>query len=113
GDRGGTRAGDLYQFAARMGPAIGERDVRSDATWCDQPVVARITIDLKNAAKALQDPFCMKATSARGIGEGNTGWCGAIPGAIITGQSPEVSGLGLSGPRIEHRCAGFVHEQLR
>src|SRR5690606_15678720 len=45
-----------------MGPTIGELDTRTDAAGRDQPIVAGITVDLQNAAKALQYPFGMKAT---------------------------------------------------
>src|SRR5690606_1443634 len=100
------------QLAASMGPAIGERNTRTDATWCDQPVVTGIAVHLQDAGKALQYLFGMKATSARGIGEGNTGRRGAIPRSIISSKGPEVSGLGFSFPWIEHRSAGFIHEQL-
>ncbi len=79
---------------------------------CDQAVVSGIAVDLQDAAEALQYPFGMLPAPTGGIGEDNTRWSRAAPGSIIAGKRPEVSGFGLSRPRIENRGAGLVHEQL-
>ena len=46
------------------------------------------------------------------IGEGNARGSSAAPWTIISRQSPEVSGFGLTGSGIEHRSSGLVHEEL-
>ena len=97
-NRGSAGAGDLDQLATGMGPATGELDTRSDAAGGNQSVIAGIAIHLQDAAKALQYPFGMKATSAGGMGEGNAWWRRAPPGLIIAGQRPEVTCLGFRAP---------------
>ena len=53
GNRRGSGAGDLDQLAARMGPAIGELDARTDPVRCDQAVVSGIAVDLQNGKRRL------------------------------------------------------------
>ena len=60
-NRGSAGACGLNQLATGMCPAIGELSTRADVARRDQPIVAGIAIHLQNAAKALQDPFGMKA----------------------------------------------------
>lgn len=65
-NRGSSGAYDLHQLATGMGPTIGELDTQVDAAGHDQSILASITVDLQDAAKALQYPFGMKANSAPG-----------------------------------------------
>ena len=44
--------------------------------------------------------------------EDHTWWRGTSPRPIVAGQGPEVSGFGLSCPRVEDRGTGLVHEEL-
>ena len=78
-----------------------------------QPVVSGITVHLQDAAKALQDPFGMLPAATGRVCKGNSWRRIAAPGPVIAGQRPEVSGLCLLGPRVEHRGAGLVHEEFR
>jgi hypothetical protein len=36
----------------------------------------------------------------------------ALPRPIVAGEHPEIAGLGSSPPGVEHRCRGFVDEEL-
>jgi len=74
GNRCGSGAGDLDQLAAGMSPAIRQLDVRTDPVRCDQAVVSGISIDLQDAAKALQYPLGMLSAATRGIGEDHARW---------------------------------------
>ncbi len=110
GDRRGAGSGDLMQLAARMRPTVGQFDI---LRWpFEQPVVARIAIDLQGAGEAFEDIFCILPRAARRISESHAGRVFPTPGAIVASERPEVSGLGLSPSRIEQRSCGFVHEQL-
>lgn len=64
-NRRGTVSGDLDQLSAGVGPAIRQLDVRTDPVWRDQPVLSGITVDLQDAAKALQYPFGMLPAQTR------------------------------------------------
>src|SRR5690606_9137697 len=112
GNRCGPIAGDLHQFAAGMRPAIGKPNVRSDTLRRDQSIVSGIAVNLQNAGESLQYPFCMLSPATGRIGEGNARGSSAAPWTIISRQSPEVSGFGLTGSGIEHRSSGLVHEEL-
>lgn len=112
GNRRGPGAGDLDQLAAGMGPAIGKLDAGADAVRCNQAVVSGITADLQDAAKALQYPFGMLSAPTGGIGEDHARWRRAAPRPVVAGKRPKVSGLSLSGPRVEDRDTGLVHEEF-
>ena len=53
GNRRGSGAGDLEQLSARMRPAIGKLDARTDPVSCNEAVVSGIAVDLQDAAEAL------------------------------------------------------------
>lgn len=110
GSRAG--AGDFDQLATGVGPAVGQLNARARPVRHDQPVVSGIAVHLQDAAEALQNPLGMLPSPTRCIGKAHTRRCCAAPGSIIAGERPELSGLGLLGPRIENRCAGFVHEEF-
>ena len=112
GNRRGSDAADLDQFAARMGPAMRELDAGTDPVRSDQAVISGIAVNLQNAAKTLQDPLGMLPAPTVGIGEDHTWWRGTSPGPVIAGQCPEIPGFGHAAPRIQHRGSGFIHEQL-
>src|SRR5690606_36055020 len=95
-----------------MRPAIGKPNVRSDTLRRDQSIVSGIAVNLQNAGESLQYPFCMLSPATGRIGEGNARGSSAAPWTIISRQSPEVSGFGLTGSGIEHRSSGLVHEEL-
>jgi len=77
-----------------------------------QPIVAGISVELEDPVEAAQERFSILATPIGRIEEDNPRWVGAAPVAVVTGQRPEIPGLGPSPPRIEHRRRGLVHEQL-
>lgn len=83
-----TGACDLDQFAAGMRSAIGQPDCGAGAVGRDQPVVAGITIDLQDAAEALQYPFGMATATTRRIGEGYAGRIISAPWPVVAGQRP-------------------------
>lgn len=91
---------------------MGELDAGSDPVRGDQAVVSGVSVNLQDAAEALQDAVCMLPAATGGIVEGHTRRRRAAPGPVITRQGPEVSGLGLARPRVENRGAGLVHEEL-
>lgn len=95
-----------------MRPAIGKLDTRTDPVRCNQSVVSGISIRLQDTSKALQYPLGMLPAPTGGIGEDHARWCRAAPWPVITGQGPEVSGLGLSRPRVKDRGARLIHEEL-
>ena len=101
GNRRGPGAGDLDQLTAGMGPAIRQLDARTDPVRCDQAVVSGIAVDLQDAAEALQYPFGVLSSPTGGVGEGYARRQCAAPRSVVASQSPEVSGLGLSGPGVE------------
>ena len=103
----------LLQFATCVRPTICHADrVAALAGGARQAVVALIAVDLQGAIKALQDPFCVLTGAAGGVGEDHAGRIGTAPPPIITGQCPEVAGLGPAAPGVEDRRRGFIHEQL-
>jgi hypothetical protein len=55
----------------------------------------------------------MLAAAPWRIGVGDRRRIGAAPGAIVARHGPEVPGLGLAAPGIEHGAARLVSEQLR
>jgi hypothetical protein len=88
-------------------------DVLPNTIRRDQSIISGISIDLKNACEPIQYPLGMCSAATGCVGEGDAGRCTAIPRSIITGQGPEVSGLGLAGAGIKDWRTGLVHEQLR
>lgn len=106
GDRRGSGAGDLDQFATRMGPAMCQLDARTDPVRCDQAVVSAVAVrransppdclltllTLQDAAKALLAAFGMLSAPTGGVGEDHAWWCRTTPGPVIADQGPEVSG---------------------
>ena len=91
-----ARLGHIMQFAAGMGPAIGQRHILRRAF--EQAVVTSISIDLQDTAEAFQNIVCMLAGSSGRIGEGYSGRIITAPRPVITGQRPEVSGFGAFAP---------------
>lgn len=96
-----------------MRPTIGKLDVGTDTFRCDQAIISGVSIDLKDACEPLQYPLGMEPAATWCIGKGYPWRRTATPRSIITGQGPEVSGLGLAGARIENWRTSLVHEQLR
>ena len=84
------------QFAARMSPAVGQFDILCGPF--EQPVVARVAVDLQGAGEAFEDIFCILPRAARSIGKGDAGRVVPTLGAIVASERPEVSGLGLPPP---------------
>jgi hypothetical protein len=68
--------------------------------------------DLQDPFEALQDLFGVLAFAPGRIVEGDSGRRAATPRTIIPRQGPEVAGLRLPPPGVEHRGAGLIHEQL-
>ena len=110
GDRRGAGPGDLVQFAAGMRPTVGQPDILRGPF--EQPIVARIAIDLQGAREAFEDVLGVLAGSARCIGKRHAGRIVPAPGAVVAGECQEIPRLGLASPRVEHRGRGLVHEQL-
>src|SRR6056297_114464 len=98
------------QLAASMRPAIGQGYFLGRTF--EQAIIARISINLQDAAEALQDIVRMLAGTSRCISEGDPGWVLAAPWPVIAGQGPKVSGFGAFAPRGQDRCGCFVHEEL-
>ncbi|MDB5659715.1 MAG: hypothetical protein JWS10_2330 [Cypionkella sp.] len=103
-----TGSGDLDQFMAGVGPAIGQLNAGAYPIRCDQAVISGIAVHLQDATKALQYPFGMQPASTGCIGEGHGRRCFAAPRSLMACKCPEVSSFGLLGPRIENRCAGLI-----
>lgn len=103
---------DIMQLAPGMRPAIGKLEgLSTHALGFGQCIIAGIAINLQDAVKASQNVHRMAAMAPGGIGEDDGGRIGTTPAAIIAGQRPEVTSLGLAGLGGKHRCPGFIHEQ--
>ena len=101
-DWGRAGLGDIMQFAAGMGPAIGQCHVLRGAF--EQTVIASIAIHLQDAAEALQDFVRVLARPTGRVGKGHTGRIITAPWPVITGKGPEVPGFGAFAPRCQDRC---------
>jgi len=112
GDLGAVLLVYVVQFAARVRPTIGQRQRRAaHAAGLGQGVISGIAIHLQDAIEVFQDVHRMAATAPGRIGKNNRWGIIAIPATIITGQRPEVAGLGFARPGIKHRGAGLIHEE--
>ena len=60
------------------------------APQIEHAVVSGIAVDLQDAAKALQYVSRVFACRPGRIGKGNARWFWPVPGAIITGECPEI-----------------------
>ena len=105
-----ARFGDLEEFTTCMCPAVSQAHILCRPL--EQPVVACIAVNLQGAGEALQDVFGLLAGSPRRVGKSHAWRVFATPRTVIAGQGPEVSGFGLSPPRIENRGDRLVHEEL-
>ena len=114
----GAVTGDFVQLATGMGPTVSE----PNRAVCplQQPVVARIAIDLQNAAEVMENVVGMLARTSRRIGEGNAradepcspSRLSPAPGSVIPCERLEIPILCSALARIEHRCLGLIHKQL-
>ncbi len=77
-----------------------------------ESVISGITIDPKDALKALQDIHCIGATAPRNIGEDNGGRIFTAPATVTAGQRPEIARFGFTSPRVKHRGVCLVHKKL-
>src|SRR6056297_3831606 len=94
----------FLQLAPGMRPAMGHADGSAAlAGGARQPIVARISVELEDPVEAAQERFSILTTPIGRIEEDNPGWVGAAPVAVVTGQRPEIAGLGASPPRTQHR----------
>ena len=64
--------------------------------------------DLQDAIEASHDVHRMAATAPGRIGKNDRRGIIAIPATIISGQRPEVAGVGFARPGIKHRGAGLI-----
>jgi hypothetical protein len=103
-NRSQAGACDFDQLAPSMGPAIGELDVRTGTIRCDQPIISGISVHLKDAREPLQYPLGMVTAATWSIGEGHPRRSASAPRSVITGQRPEVSGLGFAGTGGSRAC---------
>ena len=95
-----------------MGPACGQPQRRAALTLesCE-PVIALVSIDLKDAVEAVEDMLGMFATASWRVVVDHDWWISAAVAAIVAQDSPQIAGLGSAPARIEHGCPGLVHEQ--
>src|SRR5215472_3618929 len=86
--------------------------------WCDcdplrrQLLVRGIAVALHDAAIVCEQLLEMLAASPRRVGIGDSRRVGSAPGPVITRDRPEVAGLGLAAPGIEHRHRRLIDGQF-
>lgn len=102
GDRRGTRRGEFVEAPAHVRPAEGKRHT----AFVGEHAIA---VDL-------QDPCQMSdrtlRLSVRRIDTGDARRVGSLPRPVLVGIGPQLPGLGLAAPGIEHWGRGFVGEQF-
>ena len=101
---------NIMQFAAGVGPALGQSHIPRGTF--EQAVVASIAVPLQGVAEALQDIVCMLAGSPWRVGKDKTGRVITAPWAIVTGKRSEVTCFCAVAPRCQNRCGCLVHEEL-
>ena len=84
------------QLAASMRPAIGQ-DYFLGRTF-EQAIIACVSINLQDAAEALQDIVRMLAGTSQRVSERHSKWIIAAPWPVIAGQGPEVTCFGAFAP---------------
>src|SRR5262249_16594546 len=86
------------EFTPQVAPAKGDCDPLRR-----QLLVRGIAVALHDAAIVCEQLLEMLAASPRRVGIGDSRRVGSAPGPVITRDRPEVAGLGLAAPGIEHR----------
>lgn len=107
GNRRIAALGDLEELAPQVAPAEGDGDpVRR------QLLVGGIAVALHDAAIVGEQLVEMLAASPRRVGIDHSRRIGAAPGPVIARDRPEVAGLRLTTPRIEHRHRRLIDRQF-
>src|SRR6516165_10858876 len=107
GDRRIAALGDLEELTPQVAPAKGDSDpVRR------QLLVRRIAVALHDAAIICQQLLKILAASARRVAIDRGRRACSAPGPVIACDCPEVAGLGLTAPRIEHRHRRLIDRQF-
>ena len=91
-----------------MAPAEGKPHL----ALLGQHLVAAIAVDLQDALEAAQMCDRPLGLAVGRIDVGNARRIGAAPRPVVPGIGEELTGLGPSAPRIEHRRRRLVGEQL-
>ncbi len=76
-----------------------------------EPMIALVSVDLKDAVEALEDALSMSATASWCVVVDHDWWISAAVAAIVAQDSPQITGLRSAPARIEHGRPGLVHEQ--
>jgi hypothetical protein len=96
------RGGD--DFAPAMAPTPGEpRRGAAFAPGSRQPMVASLSIDLKDAVEPFENPFGALSAAPRRVMTDNDGWIGAAVSAIVARDSPRIACLRPASAGIERR----------
>src|SRR6516164_4981411 len=104
---GASPLGDLEEFTPQVAPAKGDCDPLRR-----QLLVRGIAVVLHDTAIVCEQLLEMLAASPRRVGIGDSRRVGSAPGPVITRDRPEVAGLGLAAPGIEHRHRRLIEVAL-
>ena len=105
GDVGAAAVQDLFQFTSPVRPTIRHPNSRAAlAQGFGQPIIAGVTVDLKDAIKAGEEGFGILPRATGGAKVADAGRVLAASRPVIAGQRPEVSGLGQAA-RTRKRVA--------
>ncbi|MGX1011796.1 hypothetical protein AB7M69_006153 [Bradyrhizobium japonicum] len=73
-----------------------------------EPMIALVSVDLKDAVEALEDALSMVTTASWRVVVDHDWWISAAVAAIVAQDSPQIAGLRSAPARIEHRRPGLV-----
>jgi len=104
--------GEIIEQTPEVPPAIGEEKRTSLASGPDQLFVGDIAVDLQRAGEACEMAHGVFASASRRVHIGDGRRIGSTPGPDVSGDGPEIAGLGLAAARIEHGAARLVGKEL-
>ncbi len=113
GDLGAVAVEHFLQFPPCVRPAMCHADrTAALAGRARQAVVALVAVELQDPVEATQEFLRVLSAAVGRIEEDHARRIVSTPGPVVAGQCPEISGLRLAAPWIQHRRRGLVHEQL-